>query len=432
MIGFYDYTVILTYLSLMSGTIGIMLCLNGMGHPYLGMFFLLFSGLCDTFDGKVARSKKDRTTQMKKFGIQIDSLSDLIAFGMLPACIGIAMLRYTMCIPDLSGVTRYLLTHYTLQTQIVLSLIAVLYVLAAMIRLAYFNVMEEEDRNRDETGDLHMTILEFLYNTVPGRFLLKPLTGPRLSRICGHFLDSELSSFLIQPFVKQNAIQLSDYETTDIKSFNDFFSRKIKQGKRPIDMEENHLIAPCDGLLSVWKIKENTVFPVKQSHYTISSLLHSKKLAQRYHGGYCLVYRLCVNHYHRYCYVDSGQKSRNFFIPGRLHTVRPVALREVPVFTENSREYTLIRTEKFGTVVQMEVGAMLVGRIVNHEEKGSTIRGKEKGYFQYGGSTIIVLIEPEQVQIREDILQSSALAKEVPVKMGEVIGHALEHKRTIQ
>lgn len=61
---------------------------------------------------------------------------------------------------------------------------------------------------------------------------------------------------------------------------------------------------------------------------------------------------------------------------------------------------------------------MLVGRIVNHEEKGSTIRGKEKGYFQYGGSTIIVLIEPEQVQIREDILQSSALAKEVPVKMG--------------
>mgnify|MGYP003192299835 FL=1 len=114
--------------------------------------FSAFSGLCDTFDGKVARSKKDRTTQMKKFGIQIDSLSDLIAFGMLPACIGIAMLRYTMCIPDLSGVTRYLLTHYTLQTQIVLSLIAVLYVLAAMIRLAYFNVMEEEDQNRDETG----------------------------------------------------------------------------------------------------------------------------------------------------------------------------------------------------------------------------------------------------------------------------------------
>lgn len=114
--------------------------------------FSAFSRLCDTFDGKVARSKKDRTTQMKKFGIQIDSLSDLIAFGILPACIGIAMLRYIMYIPDLSGFTKYILTHYNLQAQIVLTAIAVLYVLAAMIRLAYFNVMEEEDQNRDESG----------------------------------------------------------------------------------------------------------------------------------------------------------------------------------------------------------------------------------------------------------------------------------------
>ncbi len=277
-----------------------------------------------------------------------------------------------------------------------------------------------------------MNTLQFLYDTVPGRILLKPLTSPRLSRICGHFLDSELSSFLIKPFVKQNEICLSDYETTDIKSFNDFFSRKIKDGKRPIDGEAEHLIAPCDGLLSVWKIKEDTVFPVKQSRYTVTSLLRNKKLAQRYNGGYCLVFRLCVNHYHRYCYVDSGQKSRNFFIPGRLHTVRPVALREVPVFAENSREYTAVRTEKFGMAIQMEVGAMLVGRIVNHEGKGTAVRGKEKGYFQYGGSTIIVLIEPERVKMREDILKSSTLAKETPVKMGEVIGHALKYKRTIQ
>lgn len=151
MIGFYDYTVILTYLSLMSGTIGIMLCLNGMGHPYLGMFFLLFPDCVIHLMEKQPEAKRPHNTD-EKFGIQIDSLSDLIAFGMLPACIGIAMLRYTMYIPDLSGVTRYLLTHYTLQTQIVLNLIAVLYVLAAMIRLAYFNVMEEEDQNRDETG----------------------------------------------------------------------------------------------------------------------------------------------------------------------------------------------------------------------------------------------------------------------------------------
>ena len=70
MIGVYDYTVILTYLSLLSGASGIIVCLKGIGHPYLGMFFLLFSGLCDTFDGKVARSKKNRTEREKRFGIQ--------------------------------------------------------------------------------------------------------------------------------------------------------------------------------------------------------------------------------------------------------------------------------------------------------------------------------------------------------------------------
>lgn len=153
MIGFYDYTVILTYLSLLSGAAGIIVCLNGIGHPYLGMFFLLFSGLCDTFDGKVARTKKDRTSQMKRFGIQIDSLADLVAFGVLPACIGIAMLRCSLEYTALPNFRFMRLSEKPLFVQIVLTIIAISYVLAAMIRLAYFNVLEEEDQNRDENGD---------------------------------------------------------------------------------------------------------------------------------------------------------------------------------------------------------------------------------------------------------------------------------------
>ena len=152
MIGFYDYTVILTYLSILSGTTGIILCLNGVGHPYLGMFFLLFSGLCDTFDGKVARSKKDRTEQMKKFGIQIDSLSDLIAFGVLPACIGIAMIRRGLEGTTLPNFRFFSVGSETIVYQVISIMIAIFYVLVAMIRLAYFNVLEEEDENRDESG----------------------------------------------------------------------------------------------------------------------------------------------------------------------------------------------------------------------------------------------------------------------------------------
>lgn len=151
MIGFYDYTVILTYLSLLSGMLGIIVSLHGQGHPYIGVFFLLFSGLCDTFDGKVARTKKNRTEQEKSFGIQIDSLADLVSFGVLPGCIGIAMLhagqRYTD-IPNL------LVSRGTIRVYPILLFISVLfYVNAALIRLAYFNVLEIERQQKDPNAE---------------------------------------------------------------------------------------------------------------------------------------------------------------------------------------------------------------------------------------------------------------------------------------
>ena len=149
MIGFYNYTTLLTYLSLVSAGLGIVISLSGGGHPFIGVFFLLFCGLCDAFDGKVARMKKDRSEMECSFGVQIDSLSDLVAFGVLPACIGVAMLRTSTLVSE----SRALLSR-TLGTAIltvVPTALLVLYILAAMIRLAYFNVTEEE-RQRTEGG----------------------------------------------------------------------------------------------------------------------------------------------------------------------------------------------------------------------------------------------------------------------------------------
>ena len=186
------------------------------------------------------------------------------------------------------------------------------------------------------------------------------------------------------------------------------------------------MIAPSDGLLSVWDIAEDTVLPLKQSEYTVKSLLRDSRLARRYEGGICLVYRLCVNHYHRYGYVESGRKSVNRFISGALHTVRPVALAARPVFVENCREYTCIRTEQFGVLTQMEVGAMLVGKIANHETgKADVVRGEEKGTFLYGGSTIIVLVEPGKVAVHPEFLAASEQGEEVPVQYGESIGERI-------
>ena len=138
MIGFFDYTVWLTYASLLSAGAGILVSLDGDGHPYWGTFFLLFCGLCDAFDGKVARTKKDRTEIHKRFGIQIDSLSDLVAFGVLPVCIGMAMVRRSNLM-DIKPLIGYLLAGVML-----------IYLLAAMIRLAYFNVAEEERQKREK------------------------------------------------------------------------------------------------------------------------------------------------------------------------------------------------------------------------------------------------------------------------------------------
>lgn len=141
MIGFFDYTTILTYLSLISAVVGIAISLSGGGHPFIGSFFLLFCGLCDAFDGKVARTKSNRTEREKNYGIEIDSLSDIIAFGVLPGCIGVAMWR---CFKRDGDLIRddYNVLVYT---------VIALYALAAMIRLAYFNVTEME-RQKEEAG----------------------------------------------------------------------------------------------------------------------------------------------------------------------------------------------------------------------------------------------------------------------------------------
>ena len=267
-----------------------------------------------------------------------------------------------------------------------------------------------------------MTSLEFLYNTAFGRLLLKPLASRGVSRACGSFLDTKFSKCFIKSFVKNNSIIEDDYILDDINSFNDFFCRRIKDGLRPVDMSAEVLAAPCDGLLTVYKIDKDTVLPVKQSSYTIPDLLRDRELADKFNGGYCMVYRLCVDHYHRYGYAESGHKSKNVFIPGVLHTVRPVALATRPVFVENCREYCVIGSPDYGTIVQMEVGAMLVGRIVNDtKDEADVVRGTEKGHFEYGGSTIIVLLTADRASIREDILQASAEGNETPVRMGEKV-----------
>lgn len=279
--------------------------------------------------------------------------------------------------------------------------------------------------NTYEYDDLQDRVLKYLYGSMPGRVLIKQLAKPWVSKLAQILLSSGLSRIFIPFFIKWKKIDMKDYENKKYTSFNDFFIRKIIRSRRIIDQSPNHLISPCDGKLSVYPIGRDTRFMVKNTSYTLRSLLRNRNLADHYEDGTLLVFRLSVDDYHRYCYIDSGMKSKNFRIKGVFHTVNPIAHETVPVFKENTREYTILSSRNFGRLLVMEVGALLVGKIVNYHEKAYVMRGEEKGRFEFGGSTIIVCIEKGRVIIDNDIMENSMKGIETKVKMGEKIGAAI-------
>lgn len=284
--------------------------------------------------------------------------------------------------------------------------------------------MKYRDRSGNEINEKNMQdrVLSALYGTKAGRALLGVLVRPAVSKLAGLFLDSAASKFLITPFIKRSGIDMSEYIETNYRSYNDFFTRRVKSSCRIADMEPGHLISPCDGKLTVYPITDNSLFTVKNTDYTLESLVRNKKLAKHYRGGTLLMFRLCVSDLHRYRFIDNGIKTKTHRINGVFHTVHPAAGDYYPVYKENTREFCILKSENFGNVLTMEVGAMLVGRIVNYSAKREVRRGEEKGRFEFGGSTIIICLEKDTAVIDEDIIANSTAGIETIVKSGEKIG----------
>ena len=263
--------------------------------------------------------------------------------------------------------------------------------------------------------------MRFLYRNPFGRFILKTLTRPTVSKIGGAFLSSPLSKPMIKRFIKNNKIDMSQFETVKYKNYNDFFTRKIVKTARPIDMNANSLISPCDSRVTLYNIDENERFFIKGREYSIEQLLGKDDLAQKFSGGVCLVFRLQVDDYHRYSWFDSGEVVDNYKISGKLHTVQPIALERYNYYHENAREITVMNTRNFGVAVQCEIGALMVGKIVNHKCTNFE-KGEEKGYFEFGGSTIALLLSKDVAKISAEIIENSKNGIETQVKLGEKIG----------
>lgn len=259
---------------------------------------------------------------------------------------------------------------------------------------------------------------EKLYRTRVGRGLAAFLARPGFSRAAGWFMDTRASRVLIRPFIKANKIALSDVVDAKFDSFNAFFTRRLKPGARPICMDADALASPCDAYLTVMPVSPEGVCVVKGTPYTVQTLTQSETLARAFDGGWLLIFRLTPAHYHRYAFPDDGRIVETKRIPGVFHTVRPEALAEMPVFKTNTREYALLETAHFGRMLYMEVGATMVGRIVNDKTEGAFRRGEEKGRFEFGGSTVILITERDAF---EPDGRFSAEA-EVSVRLGEMLG----------
>jgi len=267
--------------------------------------------------------------------------------------------------------------------------------------------------------------LSFLYQTCLGRCLLWILIRPWISKVAGCFLNTCFSKWLIQPFIRRNKIDMSRFSKCNYPSFNAFFCRSLNEEKKVASSHD--FIAPCDGKLSVYKITEDLHLHVKHSDYSLQTLLKDN-IATHYQNGWCLIFRLTPDDYHRYHFCDDGCILRNYQIPGVLHTVRPIALENVLVFQENTREVTIMDTQNFGLITEVEVGALLVGKIKNDPTKKQFHKGEEKGMFLFGGSTIILFLEADQVNLNPIFLKNTEDNYETIVHYQDILGKKIRTK----
>lgn len=280
-----------------------------------------------------------------------------------------------------------------------------------------YNRETKECFEQKEAGNIG---LKFLYNTILGRLILKLLVNPCISKISGKYNDSKYSKRKIKKFVKKNNINMDEFIEEDYQNFNDFFTRTIKEEKRPMTKNPKRFISPADSKVLAYDITDDLMLTIKGSTYKLNELVNNEEDLSEFKNGKCLVFRLSVDDYHHYCYPDSGKLIKYNAIDGKLHTVRSISSK-YKIYKVNQREYSILDTENFDKIVYIEVGAMMVGKIVNNVQETFT-KGEEKGYFKLGGSTIVILLKENEIILDKDIINNSKKDIETQVKYHETIG----------
>ncbi len=267
--------------------------------------------------------------------------------------------------------------------------------------------------------------LRFVYDHPLGALPLHALARRGFfSRLYGWRMDRAASRARVSCFIERYGVDWSEFEKSpgEYSSFNEFFARKLKPGARPVDTREDAVIFPADGRhLAIADASVGGDFFVKGVKFDVAALLADPALAARFARGSVLISRLCPVDYHRFHFPFSGTPGGPRLINGPLYSVNPIALRRRPtILWENKRVVTSLKTTALGEVLLLEIGATCVGSVGQTFAAGQPVqKGEEKGFFRFGGSSLVTLFEPGRVRFADDLLEHSASGREVYAKMGQ-------------
>lgn len=293
--------------------------------------------------------------------------------------------------------------------------------------IQFFNKMTGKMDKELVYGD---KMVEWLYKSSSGKILSEVLVKPWVSQIYGAIQSTGLSRRKVDPFVKEFNIKLDDYLPEDgrtladpYSSFNQFFIRRFKPGLRQYPSALNEMGAPAEARYFAYdSIKDDELIPVKGKFLNAPLLLANQKWQDVFKDGPCLLARLCPVDYHRYHYPDHGKVLDHYPVHGKLHSVNPLALKEKEdIFATNERVVTILETENFGKLAYVEVGAIMVGKIIQSGSLKNFRRGDEKGYFLFGGSTVIVLGEKGKWAPTSDMVENTKKKIETYVHLGTTV-----------
>jgi len=271
--------------------------------------------------------------------------------------------------------------------------------------------------------------MRFLYESLLGKAFLPALIQKPFSVLYGTFQNSFLSRKSIPPFIQEFCIPMEEFENQHYRNFNDFFIRKFKPGMRTFSEDLHEFPAFAEGRYFAFDaITDDTRLPVKGITLNISALLGDSPLLKSFHGGPGWIARLCPVDYHRFHFPDSGRVLYSAEKTGPLHSVNPIAMAHHPdVLFTNERHVQVLETDHFGKIAYVEVGALGVGKIKQSFDATVNFKkGEEKGYFLFGGSTVIVICEPGKVKIDPELLEKTKEGIESLIRLGEPIGSSAE------